>query len=191
MGLIDRLKSNQISDKSPLPSDKETDAAHEILEIVGRKVQVVRPSRVIFASFAVLLMLGAMFVIGNWIIPYNKTSIDVVYLQGGPGHVVLVEIDNQGSRSIEDVSFDMRFLDESGLEIVRSTYYTDEIPAHTSIAGDELELLIEGSSVWENYTIELTLEYTYRSDTYNERFTHDVGQWTMELFTDKTPLRFF
>ena len=132
-----------------------------------------------------------MFVIGNWIVPYNKTSIDVVYLQGGPGHVVLVEIDNQGSRSIEEVTFDMRFLDNSGVEIVRSTYYTDEIPAHTSIAGDELELLVEGSSVWDNYTIELSLEYTYRSETYNERFTHEVGQWTMELFTDKTPIRFF
>ena len=65
MGLIDRLKSNDISELSESPSDKETEAAHEILEIVGRKVQIVSPSRVIFASLAILLMFSAMFVIGN------------------------------------------------------------------------------------------------------------------------------
>ncbi len=86
---------------------------------------------------------------------------------------------------------DIRFLDDLGVEIARTSFASEEIPAHTSVAGDELELLISGASVWENYTIEITLDYTYGGDSYDERFTHEVGQWTREMFTDKAPIRFF
>ena len=187
LGLLDKIRSEneELED-----SDAATERAHEILQIVGERVEKVRPSRVIFASVAVLLILSGIMIIGTWIVPYDRTSVDVVYLQGVGGHVVLVELDNKGSRSITDVQLDIRFLDDDSNEIARSTFQTDEIAAHTSIAGDNLELIAPGASVWENYTIEIILDYTYRDTQYNERWTYNVGSWPMEMFTYAAPMHF-
>ena len=187
LGLLDKIRTEneELED-----SDAATERAHEILQIVGERVEKVRPSRVIFASVAVLLILSGIMIIGTWIVPYDRTSVDVVYLQGVGGHVVLVELDNKGSRSITDVQLDIRFLDDDSNEIARSTFQTDEIAAHTSIAGDNLELIAPGASVWENYTIEIILDYTYRDTQYNERWTYNVGSWTMEMFTYAAPMHF-
>ncbi len=187
LGLLDKILSE---DEESEDSDAATERAHEILQIVGERVEKVRPSRVIFASVAVLLILSGIMIIGTWIVPYDRTSVDVVYLQGVGGHVVLVELDNKGSRSITDVQLDIRFLDDDSNEIARSTFQTDEIAAHTSIAGDNLELIAPGASVWENYTIEIILDYTYRGTQYNERWTYNVGSWTMEMFTYAAPMHF-
>ena len=187
LGLLDKILSE---DEESEDSDAATERAHEILQIVGGRVEKVRPSRVIFASVAVLLILSGIMIIGTWIVPYDRTSVDVVYLQGVGGHVVLVELDNKGSRSITDVQLDIRFLDDDSNEIARSTFQTDEIAAHTSIAGDNLELIAPGASVWENYTIEIILDYTYSGTQYNERWTYNVGSWTMEMFTYAAPMHF-
>ena len=188
LGLMDKIRSKNEELET---HDAATERAHEILQIVGERVEKVRPSRVIFASVAVLLILSGIMIIGTWIVPYDRTSVDVVYLQGVGGHVVLVELDNKGSRSITDVQLDIRFLDDDSNEIARSTFETDEIAAHTSIAGDDLELIAPGASVWENYTIEIILEYTYGGTEYNERWTYNVGSWTMEMFTYDAPMHFF
>lgn len=188
LGLMDKIRSQNEELETP---DAATERAHEILQIVGERVEKVRPSRVIFASVAVLLILSGIMIIGTWIVPYDRTSVDVVYLQGVGGHVVLVELDNKGSRSITDVQLDIRFLDDGSNEIARSTFETDEVAAHTSIAGDNLELIAPGASVWENYTIEIILEYTYGGTEYNERWTYNVGGWTMEMFTYDAPMHFF
>ena len=188
LGLMDKIRSQNEELET---HDAATERAHEILQIVGERVEKVRPSRVIFASVAVLLILSGIMIIGTWIVPYDRTSVDVVYLQGVGGHVVLVELDNKGSRSITDVQLDIRFLDGDSNEIARSTFETDEIAAHTSIAGDNLELIAPGASVWENYTIEIILEYTYGGTEYNERWTYNVGSWTMEMFTYDAPMHFF
>ena len=187
LGLLDKIRSENEESED---SDAATERAHEILQIVGERVEKVRPSRVMFASVAVLLILSGIMIIGTWIVPYDRTSVDVVYLQGVGGHVVLVELDNKGSRSITDVQLDIRFLDDDSNEIARSTFQTDEIAAHTSIAGDNLELIAPGASVWENYTIEIILDYTYRGTQYNERWTYNVGSWTMEMFTYAAPMHF-
>lgn len=188
LGLMDKIRSQNEELET---HDAATERAHEILQIVGERVEKVRPSRVIFASVAVLLILSGIMIIGTWIVPYDRTSVDVVYLQGVGGHVVLVELDNKGSRSITEVQLDIRFLDDDSNEIARSTFETDEIAAHTSIAGDNLELIAPGASVWENYTIEIILEYTYGGTEYNERWTYNVGSWTMEMFTYDAPMHFF
>ena len=188
LGLMDKIRSQNQELETP---NAATERAHEILQIVGERVEKVRPSRVIFASVAVLLILSGIMIIGTWIVPYDRTSVDVVYLQGVGGHVVLVELDNKGSRSITDVQLDIRFLDDDSNEIARSSFETDEIAAHTSIAGDDLELIAPGASVWENYTIEIILEYTYGGTEYNERWTYNVGGWTMEMFTYDAPMHFF
>lgn len=193
MGLLEKMRRAEAAAKESAEdaSDEVTERAHEVLQIIGERVETVRPARVIFASIAVLLIFSAMLIITTWLVPYDRTSVDIVYLQGGSGHVVLVEIDNKGSRSILDVNLDIRFLDSAGLEIGRATFETDEIPAHTSVAGDQLELLINGASVWENYTIEILLDYTYGGEAMHERWTHAVGEWTMETFTDSAPIRLF
>ena len=188
LGLMDKIGSQNEDLET---HDAASERAHEILQIVGERVEKVRPSRVIFASVAVLLILSGIMIIGTWIVPYDRTSVDVVYLQGVGGHVVLVELDNKGSRSITDVQLDIRFLDDDSNEIARSTFETDEIAAHTSIAGDNLELIAPGASVWENYTIEIILEYTYGGTDFNERWTYNVGSWTMEMFTYDEPMHFF
>ncbi|PDH23434.1 MAG: hypothetical protein CND66_00790 [Marine Group II euryarchaeote MED-G37] len=187
LGLLNKIRSENEDTED---SDAATERAHEILQIVGERVEKVRPSRVIFASVAVLLILSGIMIIGTWIVPYDRTSVDVVYLQGVGGHVVLAELDNKGSRSITDVQLDIRFLDDDSNEIARSTFQTDEIAAHTSIAGDNLELIAPGASVWENYTIEIILDYAYRGTEYNERWTYNVGSWTMETFTYEAPMHF-
>ena len=188
MGLMDKIRSRNEEFDDPHAA---TERAHEILQIVGERVEKVRPSRVIFASVAVLLILSGIMIIGTWIVPYDRTSVDVVYLQGVGGHVVLVELDNKGSRTITDVQLDIRFLDDESNEIARSSFETDAIAAHTSIAGDDLELIASGASVWENYTIEIILDYTYGGTEYSERWTYNVGGWTMEMFTYDAPMHFF
>ncbi|MCS5531699.1 MAG: hypothetical protein NZ780_02695 [Candidatus Poseidoniales archaeon] len=187
MGLMEQIRA---ANEESQVSDAATERAHEILQIVGERVEKVRPSRVIFASVAVLLILSGIMIIGTWLVPYDRTSVDVAYLQGVDGHVVLVELDNKGSRSITDVQLEIRFLDDDSAEIARSSFQTDEIAAHTSIAGDNLELIAPGASVWENYTIEIILDYTYRGTEYNERWTYNVGDWTMEIFTYEAPMHF-
>jgi len=110
--------------------------------------------------------------------------------QNIPSQLVLVELDNKGSRTIEDINLHIRFVDSNGIEVDRSIFNRDSLSAHTSVAGDDLELLVNGTSVWENYTIEILLNYEYYGGDRSERWTHDVGGWTMEIFVDKSPYRF-
>ena len=53
-----------------------------------------------------------------------------------------------------------------------------------------MELLAEGASVWEIYTIEILLYYDSYAGQRSERWTHNVGEWTMEIFSDKSQYRF-
>ena len=183
IGLLERLRSE----------DEETDAeiAHELLERIEDEARKhISPTRVIFASVAVMLLLAASLFVLTWIVPYDRVSVDVVYRQGGPGHVVLVELDNDGSRTIEDIDLQVRFIDSDGIEISRSSFLRDNLPAHSSVSGDDMELLVEGASVWENYTIEILLYYDSYAGQRSERWTHNVGEWTMEIFADKSQYRF-
>ncbi len=187
MGLMERI-GNQNEEKT---SDADADLAHEVLEKIEDSARNhISPTRVIFASIAVLLMLVATLFVVAWVVPYDRVAVDVVYRQGGPGHVVLVELGNDGSRAIENVDLTIRFIDSDGLEVGRQDFSRDSLPAHSSVAGDDLELQIGGESVWENYTIEIILYYDSYDDERSERWTHNVGEWTMELFFDKSSFHF-
>ena len=171
--------------------DADTLLAHEVLDNIEDSAKKhVSPTRVVFASIAVLLMLAASLFVVAWVVPYDRVSVDVVYRQGGPGHVVLVELGNDGSRAIDDVDLSIRFIDSEGMEVGRQDFSRDSLPAHSSVSGDELELLIDGASVWENYTIEIILYYVSYDSERSERWTHDVGEWTMELFFDRSSFHF-
>ena len=183
MGVMERIK-NQNEDEDINP---DADLAHEILEKIEDSARKhISPTRVIFASIAVLLMLVATLFVVAWVVPYDRVAVDIVYREGGPGHVVLVELGNDGSRAIENVDLTIRFIDSEGLEVARQDFSRDSIAAHTSIAGDELELQIGGESVWENYTIEIILYYDSYDGERSERWTHNVGEWTMQLFFDRS-----
>ena len=192
MGLLERLSEDESNE------DEDTRIAHDVLEkieegakeIEERAKRHISSTRVIFASIAAVLLLATSLFVLTWLVPYDRVSVDVVYRQGGPGHVVLVELDNKGSRTIEDINLHIRFVDSNGIEVDRSIFNRDSLSAHTSVAGDDLELLVNGTSVWENYTIEILLNYEYYGGDRSERWTHDVGEWTMEIFVDKSPYRF-
>ena len=183
MGLLERLRSED--------EEADTQIAHEVLERIEDEARRhISPTRVIFASMTVILLLIATLFVLTWIVPYDRVSGDVVYRQGGPGHVVLIELDNDGSRTIEDIDLQVRFIDSEGIEISRSSFLRDYLPAHSSVSGDDMELLVDGASVWENYTIEILLYYDSYSGQRSERWTHNVGGWTVEIFADKSQYRF-
>ena len=184
MGLLERMGDQT-------EEDADTLLAHEVLDKIEDSARKhVSPTRVVFASIAVLLMLAASLFVVAWVVPYDRVAVDVVYRQGGPGHVVLVELGNDGSRAIENVDLSIRFIDADGMEVGRQDFSRDSLPAHSSVSGDELELLIDGASVWENYTIEVILYYVSYDSERSERWTHDVGEWTMELFFDRSSFHF-
>ena len=176
-------------------SEADSELAHEILDKIEDVAERVTPKRVVLASIMALLIGMASLLAVVWIIPYENVDVEVVYMQAGGGHVVLAELDNKGSRAIEDVSLTIRFLDLEGLEIDRHDFYMAKLPAHSSISNtpsDDLELVVLGQSVWDNYLIEITLEYVDNGgqrDLYT--WTHEVGDWTRESFVDQTPFELF
>ena len=55
-----------------------------------------------------------------------------------------------------------------------------------------MELVVLGQSVWEDYFIEITLEYfDYDGQRELHVWTHPVGEWTRESFVDQTPFEIF
>mgnify|MGYP001179742074 FL=1 len=176
-------------------TDSDSEKAHVILEKLGDVTDVVTPSRVVFASIvALILFLSSLFVL-IWVIPYDNVDVEVAYMQSGSGHIVLAELDNKGSRTIEDVSVTLRFLAHNGTEIDRHDFYISELPAHSSISNtpsDDLEMVVLGQSVWEEYVIEVTLEYRYYGGEKGpQTWSHNVGEWTREAFVDEAKFEFF
>jgi|TARA_B110000967_G_scaffold207838_1_gene258224 hypothetical protein len=184
MGLLEKFKRD--SDQ-----DREEEVAYELLDKLEATGDKISPKRVVFASFvAVSLLLITIFTLVI-AVPYDRVSVDIVYRQGGSGHVILAQLDNHGSREITDISLTIRFTDAEGSELGRTDFLLDSMGAHSFYAGDNLELIINGASVWEEYSIETLLEYNYYNGRGDERWTHDVGNWTMELFTDRAQIKIF
>ena len=177
-------------------SKEEVELAHEALEKVrevGEIVsQVITPLNVVLASIFMAFLIFTSFAVVFWVVPRDAVSVDSVYMQSGPGHVVMVELHNYGTKSITDVTLEVTFTDEDG-EILNSTrFYRSEIAAHTSIAGDDLELVIGGATVWANYQIIIELEYSYYgAEDLKESWSHEVGDWSSEYFIDKTERHWF
>ena len=84
-------------------SDADSEIAHEILDKIEDVAERVTPRRVVFASIMAFLIGMTSLLAVVWIIPYENVDVEVVYMQAGGGHVVLAELDNKGSRAIEDV----------------------------------------------------------------------------------------
>ena len=122
-------------------------------------------------------LMFSIFALGFWVVPRDSVSVDVVYKQGSSGgHVVLLEVHNFGSRGIANVEVDATFTNVDG-EVLNSTNFGPiSMMAHTSIAGDDLEIIITGASIWEQYFIEVELDYD--SSCCGPVFKH---VWTIEV----------
>ena len=98
--------------------------------------------------------------------------------------MVLIQVHNFGSRPIANVEVDASFSNQDG-EVLNSTQFGPvSLLAHTSIAGDDLELVITGESIWELYIIEITLDYeNYDGAVAKQSWIIVVGDYTFETHT--------
>lgn len=121
-----------------------------------------------------------------WMLPRDSVNVETQYMQRG-GHLMMSEIHNTGSRAITDVVVQVHFESANGSEIYETMRIeVDSISAHSSIAGDDLEMLVVGYTVWDEYRITVELEWTdYTGEAQSESWEHEVGYWATEFFYDK------
>ena len=186
MGLIEKSKNIQ-PEETP-----EEEYAHEVLVRIEDKMSYISPFRVVVVSIVALMIFSATILAVTWIVPYDKVTVDVVYIQSSAGHVILTEIDNDGSRDISEISLIVRFIDSNNIEIDRFSFNKSSLPAHSSVSGDNMELIVIGPSVWEEYTIDIDLEYKKSNKDFSKiELEYVVGEWKMEQFSHGTGIDFF
>ena len=160
-------------------------ASKDAAEFVKELQKEITPSRVATAGLILLLLLGAVFSTWYWVIPRDSVMVETLYLQRS-GHLVMSEIHNTGSREITDVEIQVSFQSLDGEVLETMGIEADSISAHSSIAGDDLEMLVVGYTVWDNYVIAVDLKYTdFRGDLQFLVVTHEVGDWAWEEFKDR------
>ena len=167
---------------------------HEISQEIGEKIveiaEKVHPLRVALAGVVMLLILGALVSTWYWVIPRDDVEIDVVYLQRN-GHIVMVELFNDGSREITDVNLKIDFVDSDNKVLQSIDVSFDKSSSHTSVSGDEMEMNVKGYTVWSTYTIVIDITWTNFKDVVNQetksfqvsetqtaQFTHDCEEVT-------------
>ncbi|MBK39173.1 MAG: hypothetical protein CMB50_02975 [Euryarchaeota archaeon] len=182
MDRIQTMKKKLMKDDFD-PTDEQRELAEKAYEKALEVVTKVTPTRVVIASIFMAALMFSIFALGFWVIPRDSVSVDVVYKQGSSGgHVVLMEVHNFGSRGIANVEVDASFYDADG-EVLNSTSFGPvSMMAHTSIAGDELEIVITGASIWEVYFIEVELDYDSSccGPISKHVWTIEVGEYTFE-----------
>tara|TARA_B100001250_G_C19512856_1_gene662476 strand:- start:33 stop:689 length:657 start_codon:yes stop_codon:yes gene_type:complete len=179
-----------LSKTKSITSDEDlADVAAEKLQAIG---DVITPVRLLVASVAMLLIMSSIFATYYWVIPRDNVDVETVYMQGGGGHVVLLEVHNKGSRSIDTVSVEVLFKEKDGTILNETLFYAEEITSHTSRASNNLELIVQGATVWETYTLEIQLKYQDGKDEWHtEIWEHEVGNWVYETFTDEVTQDFW
>ncbi len=146
----------------------------------------ITPSRVALSGLVLMLIVGAIFSGWYWVIPRDSVMVETLYMQRG-GHLVMSEIHNTGSRAITDVELEVRFQSLEGELLEFMSIEVETISSHSSVAGDDLEMLIQGYTVWDNYVIAIDLKYTdYNGEEKILIKTHEVGDWTWEEFKDRS-----
>ena len=160
-------------------------ASKDAAEFVKGLQKEITPNRVATAGLILLLFMGAIFCTWYWVIPRDSVMVETLYMQRS-GHLVMSEIHNTGSREITDVEIQVSFQSLDGDVLETMGIEVDSISAHSSIAGDDLEMLIAGYTVWDNYVIAIDLKYTdHRGDLQIMLVTHEVGDWAWEEFKDR------
>ena len=103
------------------------------------------------------------------------------------------EPDVYGSTTMEEIN--QGLLDKASsnnIEIDRFSFNKSSLPAHSSVSGDNMELIVIGPSVWEEYTIDIDLEYKKSNKDFSKiELEYVVGEWKMEQFSHGTGIDFF
>ena len=169
--------------------DQEFDdweAEQEAAKLLTALKREVTPARVAMAG-AVLFMLITMALSGwYWLLPRDAVTVETHYMQRG-GHLMMTELHNDGSRDITDVVLDIEFQTAEGELIERMSLELDVLEGHASISGDDLEMMVIGYTVWDEYNIVIELEYRDYTGQLRQpdAFVHEVGEWSQEIFMDK------
>jgi len=181
-----------MSEEEPFePTESKDDeeiekAVEEMFSKVQDFADEVTAGRVALATLFLLMIIGGIFAGWYWVIPRDSVEVETVYFQRG-GHVVMSLVNNDGSRAITDVEVDVKFIDSSGVIIESMGVTIAEIPSHSSISGDDLEMHIQGYTVWAEYTIEIEVKWkNWRGEKQHELWKHRVGDWVSEKFSDES-----
>ena len=172
---------------SPLEGDdlEAWEAAQEAAKLLTSLSKELTPTRVAMAG-AVLLLLITMTLSGwYWVLPRDAVTVETQYMQRG-GHLMMSEIHNDGSRDITDVELLIEFRTVDGTVLDAMSLELKTMNAHSSISGDELEMMVIGHTVWDTYAVVVEVEYIDYTGTLRQvSWTHEVGYWSQEIFTDK------
>ena len=119
-GLLGRVAEQQRRRETVVEVGEREATLHEVelaeaaLERARQAAAHISPVRVVMATLVMAAMLVAIPLAGMWIIPYDQVTTDVVYKQGGPGQVVLLELHNEGSREITSITLNVQFVNDTG-----------------------------------------------------------------------------
>ena len=179
---------------SPLEGDELEDweAAQEAAKLLTTLKREVTPTRVAMAG-AVLFMLIIMALSGwYWVLPRDAVTVETHYMQRG-GHLMMTELHNDGSRDITDIVLEIEFQTLEGEVIDRMSLDLGVLEGHSSISGDDLEMMVIGYTVWDQYNLVVELEYRDYTGQLRQPapFTHQVGDWSQEIFMDKAERHFW
>lgn len=180
-GLLDLAALDASQDLAETMEDVRR--AKEAVDSLGQKIS---SRQVALAGIVLLMFMGVLLSGWYWVLPRDSVDVETQYMQRG-GHLLMSEIHNTGSREITDVVVQVHFQSVNGSEIYQTMRIeVDSIGAHSSIAGDDLEMIVVGYTVWDQYLITIELEWTdYNNVEQRQTWDHEVGYWATEFFMDK------
>ena len=147
-------------------------------------IRNINPARVAIAGLIMLLLVGLIASGWYWVLPRDDVEVETIYMQRG-GHLIMSELYNDGSRAITDVTVQVEFQDEFGNLIQEMRIDVDKVAAHSSLAGDDLEMIVLGYTVWDEYILEVSVTWTsFDNRVHTESWSHVVGEWASERFVD-------
>ena len=189
MGLLESTQRREAADMGLDLNDPEQAEAYrqaqEMALFVKERIRDINPVRVAIAGLILMLMVGLIASGWYWMILRDDVEIHTVYMQRG-GHLIMAELQNDGSREIRDVVVEVEFLDSEGLLIQFMRVEVDSVKAHSSLAGDNLEMMVLGYTVWDEYTLRVSVRYTMFDNTQNfMEVNHVVGAYATEIFVDQ------
>ena len=158
--------------------------AQEAALFIKERIRNINPTRVAIAGLIMLLLVGLIASGWYWVLPRDDVEVETIYMQRG-GHLIMSELYNDGSRAITDVTVQVEFQDEFGTLIQEMRIDVDEVAAHSSLAGDDLEMIVLGYTVWDEYILEVSVTWTsFDNRVHTESWSHVVGEWASERFVD-------
>ena len=160
-------------------------AAQEAAKVLKDYTADINPARVALAGVVFLMFIGVIASGWYWVLPRDAVELETRYMQRG-GHLMMSELSNSGSRDITDVLIEVEFQSIDGVVLDSMSVELDIVYSHSTVAGDDLELLVEGYSVWDDYIVRTHLQWTdYNGVEHAETWAHPVGKWSSEIFIDE------